>query len=89
MATRTDRLEMRLSPQQKGLLERAAVLSGQPLTGFALSHLLDRAREVVEKHERTVLSGRDFARFLKLIDATSEPAPALKAAVRRHRKFHG
>lgn len=89
MATKTARLEMRLSREQKELLERAAAMSGQPLTGFALSHLLERAQQVVERHQRTALSRRDGERFLRLLESGYPPPPALKAALRRRRARHG
>lgn len=85
MATKTDRLDMRLTSEQKDLLERAAAISGQALTGFALSHLLETARELIERHERTVLSLRDGSRFRDILDADTEPAPTLVAALRRRR----
>lgn len=83
MSTKTDRLEMRLTAEQKELLERAAAISGQAVTGFALSHLLDTARDVIERHQRTALSLRDGRRFLELLEADATPAPALVAAARR------
>lgn len=83
MPTRTDRIGMRLTPEQKDLLECAATLTGQPLTGFALSTLIERAREIVDSHQRTVLSRRDGELFLKLLAFPPKPAPALKAAFSR------
>lgn len=83
MPTKTDRLEMRLTTEQKELLERAAAISGQAVTGFALSHLLDTARDVIERHERTTLSLRDGRRFLDILETNATPAPALVAAARR------
>lgn len=85
MATKTDRLDMRLTSEQKELLERAAAISGQPMTSFALSHLLDTARELIESHQRTVHSLRDGRRFLEILEADTKPAPALMAARRRQR----
>lgn len=81
--TKTDRIEMRLTPEQKELLERAAAISGQAVTGFALSHLLDTARDVIERHQRTTLSLRDGRRFLEILETDAAPAPALVAAARR------
>lgn len=89
MATKTDRLEMRLSREQKELLERAAAVAGQPLTGFALSHLLERAQQVVERHQKTVLSRRDQERFLQVLESEAPPSPALRAALRRRRARRG
>ncbi|MCC6337268.1 MAG: DUF1778 domain-containing protein, partial [Myxococcales bacterium] len=34
---RSDRLDFRLSPESRRLIERAAAIRGQPLTAFALS----------------------------------------------------
>jgi uncharacterized protein (DUF1778 family) len=85
MATKTDRLDMRLTTEQKEILERAAAISGQPLTGFALSHLLETAQDLIERHQRTVLSLRDGRRFLEVLEADEAPAPALAAALRRRR----
>lgn len=89
MPTRTERLDMRLTHEQKDLLERAASLSGQPLTGFALSNLMETAREIVESHHRTVLSRRDADRFLEILASNPEPVPALKAALRRRNARRG
>lgn len=85
MATKTDRLDMRLTTEQKELLEQAAAISGQPLTGFALSHLLATARDLLERHRRTVLSLQDGRRFLELLGADEAPVPALTAALKRQR----
>ncbi|MCC6737770.1 MAG: DUF1778 domain-containing protein [Planctomycetia bacterium] len=89
MPTRTERLDMRLTPEQKDLLERAASLTGQPLTGFALSNLVERAQEIIERSGRTLLSRRDAEKFLKLLEAPPEPVPALKAALRRRNARRG
>ena len=89
MAVKTDRLEMRLTSEQKELLERAAAISGQPLTGFALSYLLDQAHAVLERYQKTVLSRRDQEAFLGILAADSTPAPALKEALRRNRARRG
>jgi uncharacterized protein (DUF1778 family) len=89
MPTRTERLDMRLTPDQKDLLERAATLSGQPLTGFAVSHLVECAQEILDRFQRTVLSRKDAGRFLDILDSDAEPAPALKAALRRRNARRG
>jgi uncharacterized protein (DUF1778 family) len=89
MATRTARLEMRLTPEDKLLLEQAAALSGQPLTSFALSSLLEKARTMVANSATITLSRRDMKRFYEILEADEEPAPALKAAVRRYGERRG
>ena len=89
MATRTARLEMRLTPEDKKVLEQAAALSGQPLTSFALSTLTARARSLIAEQQTIPLSRRDLKRFFEILEADTEPAPALKAAVGRYRQGRG
>ena len=86
MAAKVRRMEMRLTPEHKELLERAAEASGQPLTAFALSILIERAHEVLDRESRTILSRRDFDAFLKIIEDDREPSNQLKAALKRYRK---
>lgn len=85
MATKQRRFDMRLDAQQKRLLERAAAIKGVRLTEFVRSNLLDRAREVVEREETTVLSDRDRETFLRILDAGAGPNEALKRAWKRSR----
>lgn len=84
MATQTERIEMRISPKDKALIEKAAAISGQALTAFAIANLVERAREVLARSEVTELGDRDRAAFLRILDADA-PAPALAKAVKRHR----
>ena len=89
MATRTARLDMRLTPQDKEALEQAAALSGQPLTSFALTTLLEKARTMIAECQNITLSRRDMKRFFEILEADVEPSPALKAAVRKYREGRG
>lgn len=89
MATRTARLEMRVTPGDKEILEKAAALSGQPLSSFALSTLLEKARSMLVDTQTITLSRRDMKRFFEILEADEEPAPALKAAFRRYREGRG
>lgn len=83
MATKTERVEMRLNPEHKELLERAAALSGQTVSAFGVPLLIEKARETLERHKTTTLSQADAARFLEILDSDEQPAPALKAAADR------
>jgi len=82
--TRTARLEVRLTREHKLLLEQAAALTGQRLSTFPVSVLLERARQIVSDNTRTTLSPRDFERFLQILDE-KEPPPELVDAFRRAR----
>ena len=87
MATKTERLDVRLTAEHKKLLEQAAAVTGQPVTSFAISHLLEKAREVVEQYNRTVLSLEDWERFAQILEADDEPTPALMKAAERQTRY--
>lgn len=89
MSLKTQRLEMRLTPEDKQLLEQAAALRGVAVTSFALTLLVENARAIVEASQRTTLSRADQERFLALLDEEQEPKPALVEAVRRLKKHRG
>jgi uncharacterized protein (DUF1778 family) len=73
-------MEMRVAPEQKALFERAAAIVGLPLSGFAVSALLEASRKVVSEHEVTRLTPGDWSRFLAILDE-DDVAPELRRAV--------
>jgi len=81
--TRTDRIELRATKEEKRLLAAAAAYERLDVTSFIMRNVLPAAREVVEHAERIVLSARDTARVLKLLENPPKPSPALLAAARR------
>ena len=89
MADRSARIEMRLSEEQKDLLEQAAAIKGQDLTSFALGVLLEEASGVLKEHEIRTLTLRDMRALFKLLEKPPAPNPALKAAARKLRAFRG
>lgn len=89
MADRSARVEMRLSKEQKELLEQAAAIKGQDLTSFALGVLLEEASGVLKEHGTRMISQRDMRALFKLLENPPAPNAALKAAVRKLRAFRG
>ena len=65
------------------MLFSAAAHERLDVTSFIMRRVLPAAREVVDRAERIVLSERDSARVLKLLDRPPRPAAALLAAARR------
>ena len=88
-ATRRERLEARISADQKALFERAASLTGRTLTDFVVSSVEAAAEEVVRQHEVIVLSPRDSVRFVEALLDPPAPNEVLRAAARRHRALLG
>lgn len=80
---RTERLDVRLSPAHKALIERAAAATGQQTSAFVVSTLTLQAQQVLEGLSTTVLSENDQRAFLRALD-DSEPSDNLKAATARY-----
>ena len=86
---RSERLEARVTAEQKSLIEHAAALEGRSVTDFVLASVQEAARRTIEAHERLELSVRDQKAF---VDALLNPQPVnerLKETVRRYREARG
>lgn len=82
MATNATRVEFRLPPEEKDLIEQAAKLLGISLTEFARPRLVQDARAIVTEYAITRLTDRDREIFLAMLDADTEPNAALRKAFR-------
>ncbi|HEY3377653.1 MAG TPA: DUF1778 domain-containing protein [Armatimonadota bacterium] len=81
--TRTERLDCRIAPSQKRLLERAAEKLGLRLTDFVVSTLAMAAQEVVREDEPIRLSRADWDIFVASLEEDRPVSPRLAAAVAR------
>jgi uncharacterized protein (DUF1778 family) len=84
-ATRTDRIELRASREQKRILAAAAAYERLDLTSFVMRTALPAAEEIVARHERIVLTARDSAEVLELLEHPPKPSAALRAVAKRRR----
>ena len=75
------RLSCRVNSHVKQQAEQAAFLIGQSLTDFTEAALAEKAQSVLERQERIILSQRDFARFVELIENPPLPTQELRAAM--------
>jgi uncharacterized protein (DUF1778 family) len=87
--SRQSRLDFRVKPEHKTLIERAASVRGQSLTDFAVSALLKEAGEVIEQAELRTLSRRDSTIFLQMLNSEAMPNAALKRAAKRYKNNRG
>jgi uncharacterized protein (DUF1778 family) len=71
------------------MIEEAAAVTGQSLSDFAVTHLVQAARRAIEEATVTTLSARDREAFLRLVEADAEPNPALKHAAARYKQRRG
>jgi uncharacterized protein (DUF1778 family) len=75
------RVELRLRPEDKAVLTRAATLERLDLTGFILRNVLPQAAAVIAREEHLQLSERDSLRVLELLEnPPAAPARLVRAA---------
>jgi uncharacterized protein (DUF1778 family) len=79
--TKVSRIDLRVSLDQKELLERAATLKGLSLSAYLLSRSLEAAQTDIAATEHLVLSDVDRDLFLQLILDPPPPEPALVDAM--------
>ncbi len=76
-----NRMNLRLRPEQKTTLMRAAALRHTDLTDFVLQPAMREAKAVIEESERIVLTERDSLLVLKLLEHPPAPNAKLRAAI--------
>jgi uncharacterized protein (DUF1778 family) len=75
------RIELRLRPEDKATLTRAATLKRLDLTGYILRLVLPQAKADISEAEQRKLSERDSLRVLELLEnPPSAPARLVRAA---------
>jgi uncharacterized protein (DUF1778 family) len=84
-ATKSDRLEARLTPTERKRIEQAAALAGEPVSAFVVLAALDRAEIVVTERASTVVPADYFDRLVSSLDEPDK-APRLTRAARRARQ---
>lgn len=77
--TDSGRVELRLRPEDKATLTRAAALKRLDLTGYILRNVLPQAQADIAEAEHLTLSERDSLRVLDLLE---NPPPAPERLVR-------
>ena len=86
MATKNARLEARITPEQKDLIERAAAYQGRTVSDFVVGVVQDAARAVIDEHEVLRLSGSQSRAFVEMLLDPPEPNEALEQAAKRYRE---
>ena len=82
--TKTERVQVRVDPNAKRMLERAAALANTTVSAFVVNSALDAAGHLIRERERLVLSERDWDLFLDALVTPPEPNAALRRAFARH-----
>lgn len=82
-------LQLRLSPNQKALLARAAQLRQTSLSSFVLEFAHQAAQHVLAEQVDIVMSAADWAAFTKALDAPPRSIPELKKLLTQTSVFDG
>lgn len=85
MATKTERVEARLSPRQRERIDKAAEFEGQSLSSFIVTAAEEKAEHVIAARTTTVVPSEYFDRLLSAIDQ-ADRAPRLERAAKRARQ---
>jgi uncharacterized protein (DUF1778 family) len=87
--TTTARLEARLPAEVHEMLKRAAELEGRSLTDFVVAAASAAARKTIEDAGMIRLSLEDQQRFAEALINPPPLTPAMKRAIKRHRRLFG
>lgn len=85
-SAKDSRLDLRVTGEQKQLLERAAALKGVSVSAYTLFHVLPAAKQDIDSHERLILSNRDRDLFLSVMENPPELKGKLKQAIKKYRE---
>lgn len=84
--TEKDRMHFRLDPKIKARVVRAAAVTGQGLTDFAVSTLSEKANQILERYDNIVLRTEDHSFFLGALGIAKKPTRRSRTAAERYRK---
>jgi uncharacterized protein (DUF1778 family) len=79
-----ERLEARVSAEQKALLQRAADLQGRTLSDFIIGSAQQAAEEIIREHTVITLAAQDSRAFIEAILNPAAPNERLRAAAARY-----
>ena len=87
--SKSSRLDLRVTPEQKELLERAATLKGVSLSSYTLFHLILIAKKEIEQEERLILSNQDRDLLLSTLENPPPLKGKLKEAIQKYKAKYG
>jgi len=85
--TRTARVEARIAPDALAIVRRAAELQGRSVSDFLVAAALKDAQQTIEDAQIIRLSVDDQRRFVDLLLNPPALAPAMKRALKAHKRL--
>jgi uncharacterized protein (DUF1778 family) len=88
-SAKDNRIDLRVTQEQKALLEQAASLKGVSLSAYTILHLLPVAQQDIAAQERLTLSDRDRDLLMASLDNPPALQGNLKSAIAKHCEKYG
>ncbi len=82
-AVKKQRIDLRLTDDDKSMIEEAAAISNQSVSQFMLNSASQRAAEVIEQHRRVILNEESWTRVMDARSKPPSPGEKLKRAAKR------
>ena len=76
--TRRDTLNLRIKPEERGLIDRAATITGKTRTDFVLEAARQAAEEALLDRTLFTVSAEAYAQFLARLDEPPKPNERLR-----------
>jgi len=84
--TNTQRINLRVQPHAKQLLERAAGFEGKTISSFILGSALANAEKTILEHEEIHLNRQDSIAFMEALEKPVRFNAKLIAALEEHQR---
>lgn len=86
--SKSDRLEVRVSSEEKETLETAAAIAGLSISAYLRTRLLQQAQAEIAAQQNLVLSQKDWELFVEVLDNPPEANSDLKSALAEYRQVY-
>jgi uncharacterized protein (DUF1778 family) len=87
--TRSEKLDLRLTPEAKRTLNIAASAAGRSVSDFVLESALSRAEETLADRQHFGLNAEQWEAFQTALDAPPREIPQLERLMREKSIFEG
>lgn len=81
-----ERIDVRLRPEQKSEIERAAHIKGLTITDFIIQNAVTNARQTIREHETWTLERPDAEIFAAVLMEPARLSPRLAQAAKRYKE---
>ena len=78
VAAKTERLNLRLTPEQDATLRRAAEVRGEPISDYVLRHAVEAAEADLADRRLFVLDDKAWRHLQETLDRPPRPAAKLR-----------